>query len=150
MVWEYKTKTISSRADLLPDCTDAVYGFIYKITYKDNSYYFGKKNFYTYKTLPALLSGDQRPDSKRIGKNVKGKRKYFDVVKKESNWLIYEGSSEKTKKLKVQKKEILQLAYSKRELTYLEAKCLFWEEAIEDPNCHNSNILKLFFRDNIK
>ena len=150
MAWTYKGKNIESYDDLLPECSNTPFGFIYKINYVDGTHYFGKKNLFKKITLAALKSGEQRPNSERKGKNIKGKRVYFDVVTKESDWLIYEGSSEKTEKLEIHSKEILLVAYSKRELTYQEAKCLFWEEAIEDALCHNANILKLFFRDNVK
>ena len=149
-MWIYNGEEVISLPDLLSRCGDSASGFIYRIDYVDGTFYFGKKNLYKKSTLPALKSGEQRPNSERKGKNVKGKRVYFDIVKKESDWLIYEGSSEKTAELEILSKEILLVAFSKRELTYQEAKCLFWEEAIEDIFCHNANILKLFFRDNLK
>lgn len=150
MVWLYKEKEITSYKCLLEECDGEPFGFIYRINYSDGTFYYGKKNLHKKVTLPALKSGEQRPNSERKGKNIKGKRVYFDIVTKESDWLTYEGSSEKTKSLEIVSKEILVFAYSKRELTYQEAKCLFWEEAIEHENCHNHNILNLFFKDNLK
>lgn len=150
MDWTYKEKVVNCHDDLLLLCEENPFGFIYCIHYVDGTVYYGKKNLHKKVTLPALKSGEQRPGSERKGKNIKGKRVYFDVVTKESDWLVYEGSSDKTEGLEILSKEILLVAYSKRELTYQEAKCLFWEEAIENKNCHNANILKLFFRDNIK
>lgn len=146
MSWIYEEKSITKLREL----PEGSFGFVYKITYSDNTYYFGKKNLRKKVTLPALKSGEQRPGSERKGKNVGGKRAHFDVVTKESDWVDYAGSSENTTGLEIASKEILLIAYSKRELTYQEAKCLFWEEAIEDELCHNANILKLFFRDNLK
>jgi hypothetical protein len=150
-MWLYKYDyEIKSHAQLILNSNYFIFGFIYKITYTNGTHYFGKKNVYKKVRLPALKSGEQRPNSERIGKNVKGKRVYFDVQTKETDWLTYTGSSEKTEGLEILNKQILALAESKRELTYLEAKCLFWEGAIEDPDCHNINILNLFFKDNLK
>lgn len=148
--WLYNDKEVVPKDVLSTDSVGTPYGFVYRINYIDGTFYLGKKNFYKNTTLPALKSGEQRPNSERKGKNIKGKRVYFDIVTKESDWETYEGSSENTKELEVAYKEILQVAYSKRELTYLEVKLLFWEEALEDENCHNISILKLFFRENLR
>ena len=145
-MWIYNGSEVTALGELPKDS----YGFIYKINYSDGTCYYGKKNLYKKVTLAALKSGEQRPNSERKGRNIKGKRVYFDILTKESDWLEYSGSSEKTEGLEIVSKEILLVAYSKRELTYQEAKCLFWEEAIENELCHNANILKLFFRDNLK
>jgi len=146
MKWVYKGKEIT-------EVPKGYYGFVYELdySYKDFIYhYYGQKSFYSYKTLPALKNGTQRPNSKRIGKNVKGKREYFDIVSKESNWLKYESSSKDIPKEAVLiGKRILMLCKTKRELTYMEAKCLFMEEAIEREDCFNKNILGRFFRDNL-
>ena len=145
-MWVFEGLKVDS-VDCLP--SDA-YGFVYKITYTSGQVYYGKKNLYKEVKLPELKSGIQRPNSKRIGKNKNGKRVYLDVVTKETDWLTYEGSSELSEDLIVESKEILDYAVSKRELTYLETKRLFWEEAIEDPNCINVCIGNMFFRDNLK
>ena len=125
-----------------------VYGFIYCITYEDGKHYYGKKNFFNSVKLPALKSGIQRPNSERIAKNVKGKRKYFDILQKESDWKTYEGSNNYNSP--VVQKEILAFAKSKRELTYLEEKCLFQMEALEDDMCVNSCIGNRYFKGNIE
>ena len=132
---------------------EGYYGFIYKLTYRYNNiiyYYYGMKSFYSYQTLPALKDGSQRPNSKRIGKNVNGKRKYFDIVSKESKWRTYESSSKDIpKEAELVSKDILQLARTKRQLTYLEAKLLFTECVLERDDCFNANILGKFFKGNI-
>lgn len=143
--WEYKNKSITNLSEL----PEGIFGFVYKITYTDNTYYFGMKSITRKVALPALKSGEQRLNSERKGKNVKGKRAYFDVVTKESDWLSYAGSSESTEGLEVSSKEILMVTYSKRELTYREVSCLFHFDVLEDENCHNSNILGRFFAGNI-
>lgn len=132
------------------------YGFIYRIDYypdedhPDGSSYIGKKNFYSEVQLPALKSGVVRPESLyRVGRNIKGKRVQFDVIRKSTAWQKYKGSSEFTKNKKILSKTVLALCESKRELTYMECKALFCLDAIEDEKCLNSNILGKFFRGNL-
>ena len=126
------------------------YGFIYQIDYEDGTSYVGKKTFYSEVHLPALKSGIVRPEAiYRIGRNIKGKRVQFDVVRKESAWKKYNGSSELTKGKKIVAKTILALCSSKRELTYMECKALFCLNAIEDEQYLNINILGKFFRSNL-
>jgi hypothetical protein len=144
MRWNYAGNKVESIDDLPLEVT----GFVYVIEYTDGTYYFGQKNIYKSVTLNALKNGATREGAKRVGKNKGGKRVYFDVVTKESNWLNYEGSSESTKDLEIECKTILEIAFSKRSLTYLEAKVLFAEDALEDDDCHNLNILGKFFRGN--
>jgi len=55
------------------------YGFIYMIKYDDDTAYIGKKAFYSTKALPALKDGSQRPNSERVCRIVKRKKKYFDL-----------------------------------------------------------------------
>ena len=142
MTWKHDGKPITT-----PPCGS--YGFIYLITYTDGTRYVGKKDFYSYQTLPALKSGIQRPDSERIGKNRNGKRVYFDKVKKESKWQSYTGSSKLTKGKKILTKEIIDIAPTKRNLTYLEVKYLFHFNALEDSSYMNDNILGKFYKDNL-
>ena len=125
--------------------SDDVYGFVYRIFLEDNDgkvfTYYGKKNFnsvvkknFGKKKLAAITD-------KRVKK--------YEMITKESNWKEYIGSSKETQKYIPIRKEILMFAKSGRHLTYLEAKTLFVESAIEDPMCLNISILKRFFRDNL-
>jgi len=106
MHWIYQNKEVTSVSDLPED----VMGFVYVIEYDDGTYYFGQKNMFKSTTLNALKNGETREGAKRIGKNKGGKRVYFDVVTKESNWLTYEGSSESTKDLVIVDKIIIDVA----------------------------------------
>ena len=67
----------------------------------------------------------------------RGKKK----VTKESTWRTYESSSKEVKELikagKEIKKEILEFAYSKSELTLLETKYIVCNNCIEDENSLN-------------
>lgn len=137
MKWLYKDSNI----DTLP--TDNPIGFVYKITYEldDETFvYYGKKN---------VLSETKKYLTKKEMANVTDKRlKNYKMVVKENNWRQYAGSCNHDilQKCIMVEKEILQFAYTKIELTYLEAKLLFINEALEDKYCLNSNILGKFFR----
>ena len=99
------------------------YGFTYCIQYTNGNIYYGRKNFVSITSRPPL-------------KGFKRKRK----ILKETNWRTYEGSSDKTKCLVIQKKTILELAKTKGRLTYLENKLLYEKNAIIDINCRNDCI----------
>ena len=142
-VLPYKPKLITS----IEDMPDNVYGFIYEITFIDGMIYIGKKNLYSIRTLPALKSGKVREGAERIHRNTgKGFRKAFDVVKIESNWKVYCGSHAECKIRIPKQREILQYAFNKLELTYLEAKYLFINEVLERDDYINDNILGSFYR----
>lgn len=145
----WRMNTDDEMVTSLEDFHKKAYGFIYAIEYTDNTYYIGKKDLRFSKKLPALKSGEQRPNSKRTRSIKDGKHVYFDVVQQESDWLTYEGSSERTDDLVVERRTILEVAYSKRQLTYLEVKWLFEENVLEQDNCHNQCILNMFFKGNL-
>ena len=142
MEWVYKGKIVT-------DLSDEVFGFVYCITYTDGTKYIGKKQVISEVTLPALKSGVQRPNSRRIGKNKNGKRVHYDVVTKPMKWRDYEGSTQFSEGKTIADKEMLEVAHSKRYLTYLEAKYQFSLGVLEDETYLNSNILGRFY-DNIK
>jgi hypothetical protein len=143
MTWTYEEAPFT----VLPE---GVFGFVYCISYTDGSHYIGKKQCVSEKALPALKDGTVRPDAThRIGRNIEGKRVQFDIVRKETSWRKYIGSSKLTADKTVEYKTVIELAYSKRQLTYLENKYLFAYEAIEDPSFVNENIMSRFFRGNI-
>jgi len=104
--WTYNKKSFESE-----QIGDYV-GFVYLITdLSNNKKYIGKKNFWSTRRLPPL-------------KGKKRKR----VVKNESDWKDYFGSSEQVKLLVESHgrnnftREILHLCNSKGEMSYLEAK----------------------------
>ncbi len=145
-MWIFKEVKINKVEDL-PEKT---HGFVYKIVYTDNTYYYGKKNLYRTVTLSLLKNGKSRPNATKIGKNESGKRVYYEQLIKQTDWLKYEGSCGGTEDLVIAYKEILEVAYSKRQLSYYEVMCLFQTESLEDPKCHNANILNSFFKDNLE
>lgn len=143
MTWYYCGDPVPDFA-ALKDPT--LHGFVYRITYSNGKQYIGKKDFFSTKRLPALKSGKVRPNAERTYRNSNGKRVYYDILRTESNWLTYNSSSKLVKGLTPIRKEILALAHSKRELTYLETKYLFIHEVLESDNYLNENILGKFFK----
>ena len=126
-----------------------IIGFVYLIEYTDYKCYIGKKNLYSIRTLPALKSGKTREGAERIFRKGSGKRIYFDKLKKESDWLKYQGSHAECKNRIPANKYILDYATSKLQLTYLEAKYLFSMGVLEDDKYLNDNILGTFYRSNL-
>lgn len=131
--WTYKGKIVNT----IEDIPEGVVGFIYRISSVDNEWsYIGKKNFYSFRTLPPL-------------KGMKRKRK----VVKESDWLTYTSSNKTVKEYiknggdKGIKREILMYCTSKKLLTYYENKFLYCNEVIEPKsNYLNDNISGKMFK----
>jgi hypothetical protein len=105
-------------------------GFVYRITNKTNGMkYLGKKLFVSTNRLPPL----------------KGKTRKR-IVKKESDWKTYFGSSEEVKMLVEQlgvdafHREILHLCKSKGEMSYIEAKLQFQYDVLLRDDYYNGII----------
>jgi len=108
------------------------FGFIYRIDYTNGQFYLGKKNFFNKVVLP---------------KNSNRKKK--EIIYRESiGWKSYIGSTKLAGDLKIKQKTILELASTKRALTYLEIKLLFKYDAIFNEKCLNQNIGGLYY-DNV-
>jgi hypothetical protein len=84
----------------------------------------------------------------------RGRRKTFKVIQKESDWKKYYGSNTHLKNqiskgevtLGDLRKQIIEVAFTKKHLTYLETKILFQLEVLEKPGeYYNDNILGKFF-----
>ena len=122
--WTYNKKSFESE-----QIGDYV-GFVYLITdLSNNKKYIGKKNFWSTRRLPPL-------------KGKKRKR----VVKNESDWKDYFGSSEQVKLLVESQgrnnftREILHLCNSKGEMSYLEAKEQFDRNVLFSDEYYNEFI----------
>jgi len=131
-MWLYNNEVIKG-IEQMPKNT---FGFIYEATYiPTNEKYLGKKVLFFNRTLPPL-------------KGTKRKRK----VVKESDWLTYYGSHTKIKQLLTEGKQenfsrkILEFAFNKKHLTYLETKYQFSNNVLENTEYINDNILGKFFR----
>jgi hypothetical protein len=139
--WKYQHNVISSINDM-PVGTE---GFIYLITFNDYSRYIGKKDIYSYITLPIKKNGEKREG--HIKFLPRTSREY---IRKESKWKIYKGSHSECKNKIPISKYILDFGFNKLHLTYLEAKALFKFMVLEKPDFINDNILGKFYRNNLK
>jgi len=123
--WKFKRKNLEA----IPE--DAI-GFIYLITFADNTKYVGKKNFYSTRRM-----------------KVKG-RKNRKVVVKESDWRTYNSSSEivkeRIKNGETHKREIIHFCDSKGALMYMEIKEMIVRSVLCDENYLNKNIFMKIFR----
>ena len=137
MKWLYKNKEINEISDLPNNAFD----FVYQTTHlPTNKKYIGKKSLmYNLK--------------KKLGKKEKllwegkGRPPMYKRVLKESDWKTYYGSHSFIKEANEEdlKREILEIAYHKKELTYLECKYQFTLGVLESRSYLNDNILGKFF-----
>ena len=137
MKWLYKEKEINEISDLPKNA----FGFVYQTTHlPTNKKYIGKKSLmYNLK--------------KKLGKKEKalwegkGRPPVYKRVLKESDWKNYYGSHSFIKEANEEdlKREILEIAYHKKELTYLECKYQFTLGVLESRSYLNDNILGKFF-----
>ena len=125
--WVYEDVEVKS----LEDVPKGAVGFIYLISNIDGQCYIGKKSFYSTVTRPPL-------------KGTKRKRK----VTKESKWLTYKSSNKLVKEWQdweITKRVIINYAYTKKHLTYLECHALFSLNVLRSDVFLNDNILGKFF-----
>ena len=137
MKWLYKGSEINKISDL----PNNAFGFVYQTTHlPTNKKYIGKKSLmYNLK--------------KKLGKKEKalwegkGRPPVYKRVLKESEWKNYYGSHGFIKEANEEdlKREILEIAYHKKELTYLECKYQFTLGVLESRSYLNDNILGKFF-----
>ena len=137
MNWLYKGLEINEISDL----PNNAFGFVYQTTHlPTNKKYIGKKSLmYNLK--------------KKLGKKEKalwegkGRPPVYKRVLKESDWKNYYGSHSFIKEANEEdlKREILKIAYHKKELTYLECKYQFTLGVLESRSYLNDNILGKFF-----
>ena len=118
-------------------------GFVYMIEFNSGDKYLGKKNLY---------SRRKRNFGKKEISLIKDKRrKLYEMVVKESNWRTYESSNgdvkQRIKNGECHTKTILEWAYTPKQLTYLEIKCMFNEDVLNPKgNWLNDNVLGKFFK----
>lgn len=122
--WSFNGESVSDELD------ECVYGFIYEITYTDGTKYIGKKN--RFKDVRLKPRRTDRANAKRI-------------VRKESDWRRYEGSTKLSKGKVIETKEIIRLCETKTDLTYWEMHYLFTSRVLFDDTYLNQNINRMFF-----
>jgi hypothetical protein len=135
--WIYKNMEFTE--EMIPD---GAVGFIYGMTAIIDGKavrYIGKKNFYA--DVKTKLGKKEMPTDKRL--------KTYKRVRK-TTYKNYFSSNETLKQAHKDgvriKREILQVCFSKTELTYQEAKFLFAYDVLDAEEFLNSNILGKFYK----
>jgi len=149
--WTHKGEIVDDVSFFPEGCI----GFIYKVCDNTGKCYIGQKSLFSTRNIVTSKSNYEK--LKRDGhtvKKTKNKKKskkgsvvwdYRKVVVKESNWKSYQGSNKEMKKLKGVSKEIIDFAFSKKQLTYLELKWMFHYNVLESSDYYNDNILGKFY-----
>lgn len=138
MSWIFGTQDI---ADISQVPKSAI-GFIYIITDSDGKVYIGQKSLFSKRK--------KHFGKKQIAEITDKRKKTYEYVVKESDWLTYTGSNkelnEEIKKGKRYRKEILRYCFNKKQLSYYETKYLMMYGVIEPGNnSYNGNILGKFY-----
>ena len=143
MNWLYNEKEITDISQFPPN----TFGFVYKVITPEGKKYIGKKVLY-HNQKKKLTKAELAEQSGR------GRRKSFRIIQKESDWKKYYGSNKHLKNqitegevtLEDLSKQIIEVGFNKKHLTYLETKYLFQLEVLEKPGeYYNDNILGKFF-----
>ena len=123
------------------------FGFVYEVITPEGKKYIGKKVLY-HNQKKKLTKAELAEQSGR------GRKKSFRIIQKESDWKKYYGSNKHLKNqitegevtLEDLSKQIIEIGFNKKHLTYLETKYLFQLEVLEKPGeYYNDNILGKFF-----
>ena len=141
-MWYFLDKQI----DEISDLPEGAFGFIYQTTHiPTGKKYIGKKSL--------MYNRKKKLTKKELleyaGK--KGRTPTHIRVQKESDWKTYYGSHHFIKEMLKTggedefSREILKIAYNKKQLTYLECKYQFTLGVIESSEWLNDNILGKFF-----
>jgi hypothetical protein len=148
-MWIYQDKEIKKIEDfgVIPP-----YGFIYRITnIETGSFYIGKKQLIS-KTNKKLGKKELAAlKEERKTNKIQGKLPSKKEVITESNWLNYWGSCkpllEEIKKIGKEKykREIIQLAYNTKQLSYYEILYQFKFDVLQDEKSWNNNVAGKFF-----
>lgn len=148
-MWLYKGEVIGS-IEQMPENT---FGFVYEVTYiPTNEKYLGKKVLYFERNKRLGKKALETLREERKTKGLRGKTPLKQKVVTESDWLIYLGSHNRIKQLVKEgkddqfSKKILEFAFDKKHLTYLETKHQFSNSVLENTEYINDNILGKFFR----
>lgn len=138
--WIYNVNNRVSTVDS-PHIPEGAVGFIYMIKTYSGKAYIGKKNLFTKR---------KRKFGKKEAALITDKRKkLWEYVIKPSDWLTYIGSNKELQKdiakgVKYEK-YILDFAFSKKQLSYLEEKQLYVNEVLESDKWYNDNISGRYF-----
>lgn len=141
MSWKIKQneRLVEFTEEMIPE---KAVGFVYLMTaIVDGKFvkYIGKKNFYA--DVKTKLGKKELPTDKRL-KQYKRVRKLTYKNYYSSNEVLKEHYNNDGKIERI----IIEIAYSKIQLTYLEVKHQFIHEVLEDESYLNNNILGKFYK----
>lgn len=142
-MWLYKGQEVNS----IEDAPEDAVGFIYILTnLTSGRQYIGKKYLYSERKIKLGKKEVEALTNKRLKK--------WKMVKKESDWLTYNSSSDEIKKEVSQgiqfRREIICWTFSKIETYYLEVKFQFQNNVLESDEWYNKNIASKWFKGNLK
>lgn len=147
--WRFKDKLITEIADM----PEGTFGFIYRVTHLPTKQkYIGKKVLFFERNVKLGKRELEALKEERKAAGIGGRVPQKKKVVKESDWKEYYGSQEEIKKLVRSSKpedwtrEILDFVPTKKLLTYYEIKHIFINNALEDNDFLNDNILGKFYK----
>ena len=149
LAWRFKGKLITE----IEDMPEETYGFIYMVTHlPTKKKYIGKKVLFFERNVKLGKKETEALKEERKAAGIGGRVPAKKKVVKESDWKTYYGSQEDIKKLARTSKpedwtrEILDFVPTKKLLTYYEIKHIFINNALEDGDFLNDNILGKFYK----
>lgn len=151
-MWTYKGKPVTDIKTFPKGCI----GFVYKVCDNNGKCYVGQKSLYSKRWIEVSKNVYDRlkkegAEVKKTRNKAKSKKgavvwRYKKYVEAESNWKVYKTSNKELMKSDQPVREILDFAFSKKQLSYLEIKWMFHYNVLEVDNFYNDNILGKFFR----
>ena len=141
MNWKFKGKEITNIRQL----PEGAVGFIYILKFSDGKQYIGRKSLYSKRKKPLGKKALEAQADKR--------RKKYEVVTKESDWVSYNSSNKTIKEnmkagqLGLESREIIKICFTEKQMTYFETQALFCYGVLEHPeDFYNDNILGKFYK----
>lgn len=149
VTWRYKDQLITGISDM----PEGTYGFIYRVVHiPTKKKYIGKKVLYFERNVKLGKKETEALREERKAAGIGGRVPAKKKVVKESDWKTYYGSQTEIKALVKESnpadwtREILEFVPTKKLLTYYEIKHIFINDALEDPDFLNDNILGKFYQ----
>ena len=149
VAWRYKDQLTTEISDM----PEGTYGFIYRVVHiPTKKKYIGKKVLFFERNVKLGKKETEALREERKAAGIGGRVPAKKKVVKESDWKTYYGSQTEIKALVKNSKsedwtrEILEFVPTKKLLTYYEIKHIFINDALEDKDFLNDNILGKFYQ----
>lgn len=153
VAWRYKDQLITEISDM----PEGTYGFIYRVVHvPTKKKYIGKKVLFFERNVKLGKKETEALREERKAAGIGGRVPAKKKVVKESDWKTYYGSQTEIKALVKESnpadwtREILEFVPTKKLLTYYEIKHIFINNALEDTDFLNDNILGKFYKKDFK